>query len=166
MSCQKHDIIVLGGCPASPWLLLLYSLSQSAREIIFIFLLASFPSHFVVLSIHVNYLHLYSCIYHFYVFRIQCSMYSHVNEMQKEGEKTRKKGHSNNKAQKHNTPKTVTFPKKNELPHVGFEPMTLCLRWDSPKAVTFPKKNELPHVGFEPMTLCLRWDSNPRHSTL
>ena len=44
MSCQKHDIIVLGGCTASPWLLLLYSLSQSAREIIFIFLLASFPS--------------------------------------------------------------------------------------------------------------------------
>ena len=30
-----------------------------------------------------------------------------------------------NKAKQHSTPKAVTFPKKNELPQVGLEPMTL-----------------------------------------
>ena len=30
-----------------------------------------------------------------------------------------KQGHTNNKAKQHNTPKAVTFPKKNELPQVG-----------------------------------------------
>ena len=33
------------------------------------------------------------------------------------------KGHKTNKAR--NTPKAVTFPKKNELPRVGLEPTTL-----------------------------------------
>ena len=44
------------------------------------------------------------------------------------------------KAKQHNTPKTVIFLKKNELPRVGFEPTTLytldrilyqlnCLGW-------------------------------------
>ena len=27
----------------------------------------------------------------------------------------------------HNTPKAATFPKKNELPWVGFKPTTLCI---------------------------------------
>ena len=29
------------------------------------------------------------------------------------------------KAKQHSTPEAVTFPKKNELPQVGLEPMTL-----------------------------------------
>ena len=48
-------------------------------------------------------------------------------------------GHTNNKAK---PPKAITFPKENELPQVGFKPMTL-------------DTNELPQVGL-----------NPRHSTL
>ena len=36
-----------------------------------------------------------------------------------------KQGKQTNKAKKHSTPKAVTFPKKNELPRVGLEPMTL-----------------------------------------
>ena len=46
-------------------------------------------------------------------------------------EKGRKKEASKtvktNKAKQHNTPKAVIFLKKNELPQVGFEPMTLCM---------------------------------------
>ena len=34
-------------------------------------------------------------------------------------EERSKQGHTNNKAMQHNTPKAVTFPKKNELPLVG-----------------------------------------------
>ena len=34
----------------------------------------------------------------------------------------------NEKAKQHSTPKAVTFPKKNELPRVGLEPMTLHSR--------------------------------------
>ena len=50
-----------------------------------------------------------------------------------------KQGQTNNKAKQHSTPKAVT--------------KLCCLGWDSnPKAVTFPKKNELPRVGFEPTT--------------
>ena len=30
-----------------------------------------------------------------------------------------------NKAKRYSTPKAVTFPRKNELPRVGLEPMTL-----------------------------------------
>ena len=44
-------------------------------------------------------------------------------ERRKEGRS--KQGHSNNTAKQHNTPKAVTFPKKTELPRVGFEPTTL-----------------------------------------
>ena len=43
-------------------------------------------------------------------------------------EQRSKQGQTNNKARKarqHSTPKAVTFPKKNELPRVGLEPMTL-----------------------------------------
>ena len=38
-------------------------------------------------------------------------------------EERSKQGQTNNK--QHSTPKTVTFPKKNELPQVGLEPTTL-----------------------------------------
>ena len=37
----------------------------------------------------------------------------------------RSKQGQTNKAKQHNTPKAVTFPKKNELPRAGFQPMTL-----------------------------------------
>ena len=40
-------------------------------------------------------------------------------------EERSKQGQTNNKAKQHNTPKVVTFPKKNELPRVGLEPTTL-----------------------------------------
>ena len=44
--------------------------------------------------------------------------------MKKEGRK--KQGQTKkNKAKKHNTPKVVTFLKKNDLPRVGLEPTTL-----------------------------------------
>ena len=65
-------------------------------------------------------------------------------EGRKEGRKEErsKQSHTNNKAKQHSTPKAVTFPKKNELPHVGLEHTTLhtqdralyqlsCLGWDS-----------------------------------
>ena len=37
---------------------------------------------------------------------------------QRRKEERSKQGQTNNKAKQHNTPKTVTFPKKNELPWV------------------------------------------------
>ena len=40
-------------------------------------------------------------------------------------EERSKQGQTNNKVKQHSTPKAVTFPKKNELPRVGLEPMTL-----------------------------------------
>ena len=49
-------------------------------------------------------------------------IYVHVGEM-KEGRS--KQGQTNNKAKQHSTPKAVTFLKKNKLPEVGSEPMTL-----------------------------------------
>ena len=42
-------------------------------------------------------------------------------------EERSKQGQTNNKAKQHSTPKAVTFPKKNELPRVGLEPMTLYM---------------------------------------
>ena len=47
----------------------------------------------------------------------------HVREMKKEGRS--KHCQTNIKARQHSTPKAVTFPNKNELPRVGFEPTTL-----------------------------------------
>ena len=38
-----------------------------------------------------------------------------------------KQGHTNNKAKQHNTPKTVTFPNKHELPRVGHV-LHMCMR--------------------------------------
>ena len=46
----------------------------------------------------------------------------------KEGRKKQarsKQGQTNDKAKHHSTPKAVTFPMKNELPRVVFEPSTL-----------------------------------------
>ena len=40
-------------------------------------------------------------------------------------EERSKQDQTNNKAKQHSTPKAVTFPKKDELPHVGLEPTTL-----------------------------------------
>ena len=40
-------------------------------------------------------------------------------------EERNKQGRTNNKAKQHNTPKAVTFPKKNELPQVGLKLTTL-----------------------------------------
>ena len=49
----------------------------------------------------------------------------HVREMKEERSK---QGQTNNKAKQHSTPKAVTFPKKNELPRVGLEPMyNVCM---------------------------------------
>ena len=39
-------------------------------------------------------------------------------------EERSKQGQTNNKAKQHSKPKAVIFPKKNELPRVGLEPMT------------------------------------------
>ena len=53
-------------------------------------------------------------------------VHSHVlmrDERRKE--ERSKQGRTNNKAKQHSIPKVVTFPKKNELPQVGLEPMTL-----------------------------------------
>ena len=40
-------------------------------------------------------------------------------------EERSKHGQTNNKVKQHSTPKAVTFPKKNELPRVGFKPTIL-----------------------------------------
>ena len=45
--------------------------------------------------------------------------------MRDEKEERSKQDQTNNKPRQHNTPKTVTFPKKNELLRVGFEPTPL-----------------------------------------
>ena len=49
----------------------------------------------------------------------------HVNERRRRKEERGKQGHINNKAKQHNTPKAVTFSKKNELSRVGLESTTL-----------------------------------------
>ena len=49
----------------------------------------------------------------------------HVHDLMRDEKEGRKQGQTNNKAKQHNTPKAVTFPKKNELPRVGLEPTTL-----------------------------------------
>ena len=53
------------------------------------------------------------------------TVYIHVNERCRKKEERSKQGHKNNKAKQHNTPKAVTFLKKNELPRVVLEPTTL-----------------------------------------
>ena len=74
---------------------------------------------------------------------------------------------------KHSIPKAVTFPKKNELPHVHVlmrdekegrkkqarsnKQTNKVKQHNTPKAVTFPKKNELPHVH-----VCA--ESSPAHN--
>ena len=45
--------------------------------------------------------------------------------MRDENEGRKKQGQTNNKVKQHNTPRAVTFPKKNELPRVGRELTTL-----------------------------------------
>ena len=60
------------------------------------------------------------------------TMYIHVHVLirdEKEGRKkqARSNKQTNNKAKQHSTLKTVTFPNKNELPRVGFKPMTLYI---------------------------------------
>ena len=47
-------------------------------------------------------------------------IYKHVIERCRRKEERSKQGHINNKAKQHNTPEAITFPKKNELPQVGF----------------------------------------------
>ena len=45
-----------------------------------------------------------------------------------------KQDQTNNKVKQHRTPKVVTFPKKNELPRVGLEPMYIHVHapvWES-----------------------------------
>ena len=51
-------------------------------------------------------------------------MYMYTYSMLMRDERS-EQGQTNNKAKQHNTPKVVTFPKKNELPRVGLEPTTL-----------------------------------------
>ena len=53
------------------------------------------------------------------------SIYMFLNEMRDEKEERKKKARSNKQTRKSNTPKAVTFPRKNELPQVGHEPTTL-----------------------------------------
>ena len=58
----------------------------------------------------------------------ECVLCVHVlMRDEKEGRK-KQACQTNNKAKQHSTPKTVTFPKKNELPQVGLEPNTcICV---------------------------------------
>ena len=51
------------------------------------------------------------------VYQSVSARYIHVL-MRDEKEGRSKQGQTNNKAKQHSTPKAVTFPKKNELPHV------------------------------------------------
>ena len=56
--------------------------------------------------------------YIFFTYTCTC-----FNEMRRKEERS-KQGQTNKKAKQHSTPKAVTFPKENELPQVGFEPIT------------------------------------------
>ena len=47
--------------------------------------------------------------------------------LMRDEEERSKQGHTNNKAKQHNTPKAVTFQKKDELPQVGCTYMYMCL---------------------------------------
>ena len=47
--------------------------------------------------------------------------------MRVEKEERSEQGQTNNKAKQHSTPKAVTFPKKNELPRVGLEPVHVVI---------------------------------------
>ena len=49
---------------------------------------------------------------------------THVNERCRRKEERSKQGHTSDKAKQHNTPKAVTFLKKNKVPRVGFESTT------------------------------------------
>ena len=49
----------------------------------------------------------------------------HVNERCRRKEERSKQSQTDNNAKQHSTPEAVTFPKKNELPRVGFEPTIL-----------------------------------------
>ena len=45
----------------------------------------------------------------------------------KEERKKQARSNKKNKAKQHSTPKAVTFPKKNELPRMGLEPIALYI---------------------------------------
>ena len=55
----------------------------------------------------------YACIVTYT--HMQYTLDIHVNERCRWKEEISKQGHTNNKVKQHNTPKEVTFPKKNEL---------------------------------------------------
>ena len=50
------------------------------------------------------------------------ALHTCLNERVRRKEGRSKQGQTNNKTKQHSTPKAVTFPKKNELPLVRFEP--------------------------------------------
>ena len=65
------------------------------------------PSHLSLKRVYLMYGYIAGVLKHM-KFHVHIYMYIHVQ-----------------KAKQHSTPKAVTFPKKNELPRVGFEPTTL-----------------------------------------
>ena len=52
-------------------------------------------------------------------------LFLHILMRDERRKEERSKQGQTNKAKQHSTPNAVTFPKKNELPQVGFEPTTL-----------------------------------------
>ena len=62
--------------------------------------------------------------------------YIHVL-MRDEKEGRKKQGLTNNTAKQHSTPKAVTFPKKNDLPRVGLEPMCTCTSLSRASIIAF-----------------------------
>ena len=49
-----------------------------------------------------------------------------MRDEKEERKKEASKVKQTNKAKQHSTPKAVTFPRKNELPQVGLEPVQFC----------------------------------------
>ena len=60
----------------------------------------------------------------FYIASTECGIHVLMRGERRKDERG-KQDQTNNKVKQHSTPKAVTFPKKNELPRVGLEPMTL-----------------------------------------
>ena len=60
-----------------------------------------------------------------YMYMCELPLFYELGDVWMKDEKEGRKKQTNNKAKQHSTPKAVTFAKKNELPRVGLEPMTL-----------------------------------------
>ena len=92
-----------------------HQLLSEAPDVIWIVLLEHFPHSVIVLQDKII------SIFH----QIPINRNSHkctfINILCRRKDKRSKQGQTNNKAKQHSTPKAVSFPKKKELPCVGWD---------------------------------------------